>query len=81
MPDVAGILLFAAACCCGAKAFGAGASETKAFWAGGSACGAASFILETKEESNGIACCAVAISEGADAFCCDEGVNKVEMDD
>lgn len=93
MPDDAGAPPGAADCGCAAKAFSAGACGcdakafgagdcgwwAKAFGAGASAGGAASFMAETNGEPKGMAG-AVAVSEGVDALCCDEGVNKVDMD-
>ena len=81
MPDEAGGLPCAADCGSEAKTLGAGACgcAAKTFGAGDFADGAASFIAETKGEANGIAA-ALGTSEGVDALCCDDGVNKVEMD-
>ena len=58
---------------------GAGGCAAHAAGAEGSACGAVSFIAETKGEPNG-SDGEVAMSEGVDARCCDCGVNKLEMD-
>lgn len=93
MPDEAGAPPCAAACGCGAKAFGAGdcgcgakafgagdcGCGAKAFGAGASAGAAASFMAETNGEPKGMAG-AVAVSEGVDALCCDVGVNSADMD-
>jgi hypothetical protein len=58
---------------------GAGDGVVKAAWAGGAACGAASFMAATKGEPKGSEGGGT-MSEGVLARCCACGVNKLEMD-